>query len=219
MRADLPCNNAGIPPEAREAARAAARREGLSVGEWLTRRILRSLVDQEPTLDAAVSEDWAEPADERPQRRREVGEALARPLRDEFDAEDACRRIEDDLRAVTRRLDATERSQSDSHRAANKAATEMSVASREHARAVDELSSNVRDLSHRIERVERHAPGEGLRDAVRGLHQGLTRLADQLSQASTHATDQISALTDRLEDVSARLGQTKLETDTVARRL
>ena len=40
MRAELPWNVAGIPPEAREAARAAARREGLSVGEWLTRHIL-----------------------------------------------------------------------------------------------------------------------------------------------------------------------------------
>jgi localization factor PodJL len=50
MRAELPWNVAGIPPEAREAARAAARREGLSVGEWLTRRILRSFSDmgQEP---------------------------------------------------------------------------------------------------------------------------------------------------------------------------
>jgi len=45
MRAELPWNVAGIPPEAREAARAAARREGLSVGEWLTRRILRSFSD------------------------------------------------------------------------------------------------------------------------------------------------------------------------------
>src|SRR2546423_114295 len=30
-----------IPPDARDAAQAAARREGVSVGEWLTRRILR----------------------------------------------------------------------------------------------------------------------------------------------------------------------------------
>jgi localization factor PodJL len=45
MRAELPWNVAGIPPEAREAARAAARREWLSVGEWLTRRILRSFSD------------------------------------------------------------------------------------------------------------------------------------------------------------------------------
>ena len=42
MRPDMPWNVAGIPPEAREAARAAARREGLSVGEWMAREILRS---------------------------------------------------------------------------------------------------------------------------------------------------------------------------------
>ena len=41
MRPDLPWNVAGIPSEARDAARAAARREGLSVGEWLTRRIVK----------------------------------------------------------------------------------------------------------------------------------------------------------------------------------
>src|ERR1700756_4636244 len=45
MRPDIPWNVAGIPSEAREAARAAARREGLSVGEWLTRRILRGFSD------------------------------------------------------------------------------------------------------------------------------------------------------------------------------
>ena len=50
MRAELPWNVAGIPPEAREAARAAARREGLSVGEWLTRRILRSFSGMEEEL-------------------------------------------------------------------------------------------------------------------------------------------------------------------------
>src|ERR1700754_4932727 len=50
MRPDIPWNVAGIPPEAREAARAAARREGLSVGEWMTRRILRSFSGLEDEL-------------------------------------------------------------------------------------------------------------------------------------------------------------------------
>src|SRR3984885_11472733 len=61
MQPDLPWNVAGIPPEAREAARASARREGLSVGEWLTRRILRGLVETE-----AVREDWWTPASNPP---------------------------------------------------------------------------------------------------------------------------------------------------------
>ena len=69
MRPDLPWNVAGIPPEAREAARAAARREGLSVGEWLTRRILRSFADagdeDELTRDSLATRTYAaqDPAD------------------------------------------------------------------------------------------------------------------------------------------------------------
>src|ERR1700752_1769026 len=57
MRAELPWNVAGIPPEAREAARAAARREGLSVGEWLTRRILRSFSDLGEERDSMPNPD------------------------------------------------------------------------------------------------------------------------------------------------------------------
>ena len=59
MRAELPWNVAGIPPEAREAARAAARREGLSVGEWLTRRILRSFSGMEEDAPAMPYESRA----------------------------------------------------------------------------------------------------------------------------------------------------------------
>src|SRR5215468_2130891 len=115
MRPDLPWNIAGIPPEAREAARAAARREGLSVGEWLTRRILRSLADIEPGLDDEISpDDRMESIAERSPRRREPDEA---PLpRCEFDAEGACRHFESELRAFARRLEATERNQTEGHR-------------------------------------------------------------------------------------------------------
>jgi localization factor PodJL len=59
MRAELPWNVAGIPPEAREAARAAARREGLSVGEWLTRRILRSFSGMEEEIPPMAYENRA----------------------------------------------------------------------------------------------------------------------------------------------------------------
>src|ERR1700744_3909698 len=57
MRPDIPWNVAGIPPEAREAARAAARREGLSVGEWMTRRILRGFSETPDDMTPA-REQW-----------------------------------------------------------------------------------------------------------------------------------------------------------------
>lgn len=56
MQSDLPWNISGIPTDAREAARAAARREGLSIGEWLTRRITQT-GGNETTGLAPESED------------------------------------------------------------------------------------------------------------------------------------------------------------------
>src|SRR5215813_12692547 len=119
MRAELPWNVAGIPPEVREAARAAARREGLSVGEWLTRHILRSFSGLEEDgsrhLADAASEDVSsagegtmsltfaqngEPPEEEP---GETGSG------------EAWRRIEEQLRGIGRRLDSSERSHGESN--------------------------------------------------------------------------------------------------------
>src|SRR5262249_50057851 len=105
MRAELPWNVAGIPPEAREAARAAARREGLSVGEWLTRRILRSLssdMGEEPepmppfaraaaSLDRPNLDSWGLP--QSPAARRETDDLSVR--RPDIEGSESYRRIED----------------------------------------------------------------------------------------------------------------------------
>src|ERR1700712_1614049 len=97
MRAELPWNVAGIPPEAREAARAAARREGLSVGEWLTRRILRSFSGMEeelPTMpydnrapSGAPLDAWGLP--QSTASRRDSEDMMARVGRSEAESNDA----------------------------------------------------------------------------------------------------------------------------------
>ncbi|RYD89422.1 MAG: hypothetical protein EOP50_17560 [Sphingobacteriales bacterium] len=122
MRAELPWNVAGIPPEAREAARAAARREGLSVGEWLTRRILRSFSGMEDELSpapydtrapsGASLDSWGLPPSAA--ARRDTEEMMARVGRSETESNDAWRRIDDQLRGLGRRLDSSERSHSES---------------------------------------------------------------------------------------------------------
>src|SRR3954464_6357144 len=108
MRAELPWNIAGIPPEAREAARAAARREGLSVGEWLTRRILRSFSGMEEEFRPSAGVDpgldsWGLPQSSA--SRRDTEEMLARVSRTESESSDVYRRIEEQLRTVGWRLD------------------------------------------------------------------------------------------------------------------
>ncbi len=224
MQPDLPWNVAGIPPEAREAARAAARRDGLSVGEWLTRRILRSLT--EASSDAADARDsWrysnsanqngtAEPAPGHPGRDSE--DMLARVSRTEADSQDAYRRIEDQLRGVARRLDQAERSQSENNRAMSKAATEMNIAAREQAQAFDQLGAHVVGLNDRLSRIERGSATDGVKDALKALHQGLSRLADQMSQSAQQSASQVEALAGSVEQVAGKLIETRGEVDRVS---
>src|ERR1700761_2934833 len=237
MRAELPWNVAGIPPEAREAARAAARREGLSVGEWLTRRIMRSFSDmseeQQPMpFDRAIFERTPaeRPLGDRPgldpwglplsaAARRETEDMLARVSRSEAESSDSYRRIEEQLRNVGRRLDSAERSQTESTRAMSQAASEINIASREQAQAFDQLGGHVLGLSERLERLERNVAQDPLKDAVKGLHQGLSRLADQIGQPASQSATQISSLAGNLEQLATRLGEARADAEAATRAL
>src|SRR5512135_2820203 len=217
MRPDIPWNVACIPMEAREAARAAARREGLSVGEWMTRRILRSFSD---TSEApAMREAWtgnvsnfSSAVEVRPSR-RDTEEMLAHVARSETESGEVFRRIEEQLRGVARRLEAAERSQSENNRAMTKAASEINITAREQAQAFDQLGNSVIGLADRLDRVERATVSEGMREAVKGLHQGLSRLADQITATANQSATQISALADNLESVAGRLGDVHSESE------
>ncbi len=227
MRAELPWNVAGIPPEAREAARAAARREGLSVGEWLTRRILRSFSDlgeeaAAPAYDRSIERNvpldpWGLPPPS--SSRRDTEDMLNRVSRTEAESSDAFRRIEEHLRSVSRRLDSAERSQSENNRAMNKAASEINVASREQAQVFDQLGGHVVSIHERLERLERATAQDGLKDAVKGLHQGLSRLADQITQTANQSAQQVTAISGNLEQMAGRLGQVRTEVEATTRRL
>ena len=221
MRAELPWNVAGIPPEAREAARAAARREGLSVGEWLTRRILRSFSGMEedvPTMPyesraptGAPLDSWGLPPSA--SSRRDTEEMMARVGRSENESNDAWRRIEDQLRGLSRRLDSSERSHGESNRVISRTAQEMSITAREQAQAFDQLGLNVMALNERLERLERSAAHDGIKDAVKALHQGLSRLADQITATANNSASQVVQLTSNLEQMAGRVGQMRVDSE------
>src|SRR3984885_9642229 len=214
MRAELPWNVAGIPPEAREAARAAARREGLSVGEWLTRRILRSFSGMEEDApmpyenrapSGAALDSWGLPPSAA--SRRDTEDMMARVGRSENESNDAWRRIEDQLRGLGRRLDSSERSHGESNRVISRTAQEINIAAREQAQAFDQLGLNVMALNERLERLERSAANDGIKDAVKALHQGLSRLADQITSTANNSATQLVQLTNNLEKLAGHVGQ------------
>lgn len=213
MQSEIPWNVAGIPPEARDAARASARREGLSVGEWLTRRILRSLAEAEP-----AQEDWwtadAKPRRVAPESRAAAFDGpdmLARLARSEPETQDSHRRIEEQLKGLIRRLEQTERGQTDHGRALSQAATEVNIATREHAQAFDQLGTRVASLSERIARMERQAAEDSTKDAIKALHQGLSRLADQLAETANRSTQHAAQLATTIESVAGKLLESREE--------
>jgi localization factor PodJL len=221
MRAELPWNVAGIPPEAREAARAAARREGLSVGEWLTRRILRSFSGMEeeiPTMSydnrapsGASLDSWGLP--QSAASRRDSEDMMARVGRSETESNEAWRRIEDQLRGLGRRLDSSERSHSEANRVISRTAQEINISAREQAQVFDQLGLNVMALNERLERLERSAANDGIKDAVKALHQGLSRLADQITATANNSASQTTQLAGNLEQLANRVGQARVDAE------
>lgn len=219
MQPDLPWNVAGIPAEAREAARASARREGLSVGEWLTRRILATFAATGGENFEADARAWRAETAAAQAASRDTEDMLAHVSRSESETQNAYRRIEEQLRVLGRRLDQTERSQSESSRAMGKAATEISIASREQAQAFDQLGTHVVSLSERLKRVEQQTTNDSLRTAVKALHEGLTRLADQIATNANQSASQIAAVAGNVEAVAAKLAQARLETENATQAL
>ncbi len=220
MRAELPWNVAGIPPEVRDAARAAARREGLSVGEWLSRHILRDasgLEEDASTLRAPgeTPDNWEAPSAAVLQRDSRETPAT----QGESQSHEAWRRIEEQLRGIGRRLDSNERSHGESNRFLSRTAQDMNASSRGQAQAVEQLSLTVGDLRERLERLERSAPGGNIREAIKALHLGLSRLADQLTANAGKSAGQMEQLTANLEKLAAHLGKVWENADSNARLL
>jgi localization factor PodJL len=193
----------------------------------MTRRILRSFSDTPDDMTPAREQWNSNGSGYAPQpepriaatTRRDTEDMLAQVARSENESADVYRRIEEQLRNVARRLESTERNQSENNRAMSKAASEINVAAREQAQSFDQLGGSVMSLADRLERVERSSATDGTRDAIKGLHQGLSRLAEQISNTATQSASQISALATNLESVAGRLAQARAETEATARNL
>jgi localization factor PodJL len=213
MKHTLPWNVTGIPPEAREIARSAAGREGIPVGEWLTRRIISESARGE---SARPENGRAKTAIEVPEEsvtpfrygRDEVShdrdDPAARFARKEAETEGAFRRIDDTLRVMARRLEASERAQTEAQRATSSAAAEINAAARDQAQAFKLLTT-------RIDNVERQTDTNALRDAVRALHQGMSRLTDQIAKTASDSSDQLGNLTGNIEVLAGRIAYAREE--------
>ncbi len=129
---------------------------------------------------------------------------IARLDRSESGSNDAWRRIEDQLRGLGRRMETSERSQGESSR-------RLSVSAREQAQAFDQLGTNVMSLNQRLQRLERTTSDASMKEAVKALHLGLTRLAEQIASTARNSAAQVSQLNGNLQQLSARVGDVQSE--------
>jgi localization factor PodJL len=212
MKRTLPWNVTGIPPEAREVARSAASREGIPVGEWLTRRILAegARAGDAPPESGRVKTPIEVPEESAPSHRHghdedvlhDRDELAARLARSEAQTDSAFRRIDEVLRTLAQRLELSERTQTDAHRAMGSGAAEINAAGRDQAQAFQLLTT-------RIESVERQTDSAALRDAVRAMHQGLSCLTDQIAKTANDSTEQIATLAGNIEELAGRIANAR----------
>ena len=151
--------------------------------------------------------------------RRDSEDMMARVGRSETESTEAWRRIEDQLRGLGRRLDSSERSHSEANRVISRTTQEMNINAREQAQVFDQLGLNVMALNERLERLERSAANDGIKDAVKALHQGLSRLADQITATANNSASQTTQLAGNLEQLANRVGQARVDAEDGHRQL
>jgi localization factor PodJL len=209
MQPDLLWNVGGIPPEAREAARAAARREGMPVGEWLTRRILRPASAARPDI-LALPESWrpnpAANADgygsiDAPRYEKKIAQPSEPPSRHEARTDHALGFGEAPLSKPGQSADATAQ---DGDGLADPAG------------AITRLQSEVAALAERQKRYEQLSSSRAFKDAVTALHAGLCKLNEQTAQAAKLTGTHINDLSQRVDSLSSRVELTNCQMEITA---
>jgi TPR repeat protein len=195
----------GVAPEAQERAREAAAREGISVGDWLQKRLLHA-----EARGGAVPGPKIEPArGKEPKGVRQEGTPRPRAERatessPPSDTQFAARRIDDAVLAMARLLESNERSQSDASRAIGSLATEINVAARDQAAAFQ-------DLTGRIDRIEQAPDAAELQGTLRDIEKDLSQLADRAVQDVAETTGKIGALAGNVERLDGKIATARTE--------
>ncbi len=229
MKPGIPWSVKGIEPETREAAKDAARRSGMSLGEWLNTKILDS--------SDGVEQDFAPTAppfrhrasrDDTSIRLEDIAEQLSRIARgeqstapaqsmysSESNSEDA-----EALRNILDRVDSSERHNAEIFASIHEQlaalgrqlAQPLSGPRHEDVSAIRALEAAVRNTVEHIEISETRT-----REALKSMQE---RMADMAERAMTSANEQVlqsapafSQLEQRLNELSDRTERSQSRTD------
>ena len=168
-----------VPQEARQLARAGALREGVSVGDWLARRIFAEGETSKPSPSTNGNSSY--------------------PDSDYLDGNQPHGRDHDAVASAWRGLGSRDDQETSRIRLPERDATAR------------EQDWTFQLLSERMDRVERQRDTSGLREAVRGLHQGLSRVAEQAAGITTECTGQLTTLARSIEGLAKNVASLRGE--------
>ena len=228
MKPGIPWSVKGIEPETREAAKDAARRSGMTLGEWLNSKILDSADEQESA--PAVRHQRAAPARaEASIRLEDIAEQLARIARREQNTAPVSygseNRYEDEenLTKILNRVESNERQTVEAFTAVNERLAVLSrqvlqsakmptISKPEEPAAFKSLETAMRNIVEHIEISERRT-----RDSLKSMQD---RMAEMAQRATSSTSEQVlqsapafTSLESRLNELSTRVERSENKSD------
>ncbi len=203
MTSGAPWSVKGINPRAREIAKDLARRDGVTLGEWINRMILDDEAPKaadEPPPSLSVLET--------PRAGAEAGapprlEAVGHPA-------DDVGRVAGALDALSERIEAAERRQTGAlaniDQSVRDALQRLDAADREQTQVAarfeglaDEIKTEQGRAAERVRRLEADASNPQSAEAVHALEDALGKLAGRLYEGETQTQEAIADLQNRIE--------------------
>lgn len=222
MRSGVPWSVKGIEPEAREAAKQAARRAGVTLGAWLNQVIMDGGTDEVGMTDAEVSlkpgapaqsfnpSVFSQPAPQPQVDLAPVAEAVreiaARVEQSERRTQDLARRLEQSVGHLAERLEHSERS------------VERHVESAmPDQRTLDPLERKIQQLAERLEEAERgrgsfgRKGGDDNKAQIQTLEKAVNAVVDHLETAERRTDESLSEIRRTLSEIATRVDEREQE--------
>ena len=219
MRSGVPWSVKGIEPEAREAAKQAARRSGMTLGAWLNQVIMDNGTDDVSSEPGGNDRNGWSSQNRQSGRADYATPSYAAPSRDEDtdSLADAVRnlarrleRSEDRTVELTRRLGETIDELAD--RIVRAEQTRPATAPQETKAALDPLERKLQHLAEKLERAEREGGGMQTPEdkrAIQTLEKAVNAVVDHLDTSEQRTNDSLAEIRNMLGQLSTRIDETE----------
>lgn len=220
MRSGVPWSVKGIEPEAREAAKQAARRAGVTLGAWLNQVIMEGGTDEVTSPSQNASAFGETQVNARPESRQHVAmpemtsperiaidmapvteamrDIVSRVEQSERRNQELARRMEQTVNVLSERLEETERNMDHSS---------------SDVRTLDPLERKIQQLSERLEAAEAARKSGGTRRAgdesaqMQTLEKAVSAVVDHLETAERRTDDSLAEIRRTLSSIAERVDE------------